>query len=322
METPQDHDGQLLAAGGSPAALIRNKALILEEFRAKQKERLPSASAESGPIIINTLPAFITRLALALAPGNEISFASEYSNLALAHGNERAKMTGYSLGEVIHEYQILREILMRTFRSETRLAPEEWDIVHRSIDEAMAEAATAYVQVQQRFRDLFTAALTHDFRGPLSNAMNYIDLIRRDAEPGQHGHFASRALYNLKRIDRRDQFGLLADTTPRSKLILNEMYNVGHWSLNGTLTRYGSFVSYNSTTASLDQTFGAKCLLDLAVSYNVDRWTFTVGGDNVFNTYPDRVIAANDNGGSLPYSVFSPFGFDGAYVYGKVAYRW
>src|ERR1700761_8680867 len=127
---------------------------------------------------------------------------------------------------------------------------------------------------------------------------------------------------NLKRIDRRDQFGLLADTTPRSKLILNEMYNVGHWSLNGTLTRYGSFVSYNSTTASLDQTFSAKWLLDLAVSYNVDRWTFTVGGDNVFNTYPDRVIAANDNGGSLPYSGFSPFGFDGAYVYGKVAYRW
>ena len=127
---------------------------------------------------------------------------------------------------------------------------------------------------------------------------------------------------NLKRIDRRDQFGLLADTTPRSKLIINETYNLGHWSLNGTLTRYGSFVSYNSTTASLDQTFGAKWLLDLAVNYNVDSWTFTLGGDNVFNTYPDRVIAANDNGGSLPYSVFSPFGFDGAYVYGKVAYRW
>ncbi|HEY9131022.1 MAG TPA: TonB-dependent receptor [Dyella sp.] len=127
---------------------------------------------------------------------------------------------------------------------------------------------------------------------------------------------------NLKRIDRRDQYGLLADTTPRSKLIINEMYVLGHWSLNGTLTRYGSFVSYNSTTASLDQTFGAKWLLDLAASYNLDRWTFTLGADNVFNTYPDRVIQANDNGGSLPYSVFSPFGFNGAYVYGKVAYRW
>jgi signal transduction histidine kinase len=208
MTSPQDHDAQLLAAGGSPAALVRNKDLILEEFRTRLRERLPSANAESGPIIINTLPAFITRLALALAPNNEIRFASEYSNLALAHGNERAKLTGYSLAEVIHEYQILREILMHTLRTELTLAPEEWNVVHRSIDEAMAEAATAYVQVQQRFRDQFTAALTHDFRGPLSNAMNYVDLIRRDAEPGQHGHFASRALYNLKRIDRMIQ-GLL-----------------------------------------------------------------------------------------------------------------
>ena len=127
---------------------------------------------------------------------------------------------------------------------------------------------------------------------------------------------------NLKRIDRRDQYGLLADTTPRSKLILNEAYNVGHWGFSGTLTRYGSFVSYNSTTASLDQDFDAKWILDLAVNYNVDRWTFTVGGDNVLNTYPDKVIAANDNNGTMPYSVFSPFGFNGAYVYGKVAYRW
>ena len=127
---------------------------------------------------------------------------------------------------------------------------------------------------------------------------------------------------NLKRIDRRDQYGLLADTTPRSKLILNEVYNLSHWSFNGTLTRYGSFVSYNSTTATLDQTFGAKWILDLAVNYNLDRWTFTVGGDNVLNTYPDKVIHANDNNGTMPYSVFSPFGFNGAYVYGKVAYRW
>jgi signal transduction histidine kinase len=148
------------------------------------------------------LPAFITRLALALSPDNEIGFASEYSNLALAHGNERAKLTGYSLSELIHEYQVLREILMELFRAEHGLAPAEWDIVHRSIDEAMAEAASAFMQVHQNFRDLFTAALSHDFRSPLSNALNYLELIRRDAEPGQHGHFATRALYNLRRIDR------------------------------------------------------------------------------------------------------------------------
>jgi signal transduction histidine kinase len=211
MQTPQDHDESLLAAGGSPAALIRNKDLIMQRFREQLRKRLAAARAEPTPIIINTLPAFITRLALALAPGNEIQFASEYSNLALAHGNERAKLTGYSLDELIHEYQILREILMDVFRHETDLSVGEWNIVHRSIDEAIAEAAAAFVQVHQGFRDLFTAALSHDFRGPLANATNYLELIRRHPDTAQHAEFAARALANLKLIDRMIQ--QLLDTT-------------------------------------------------------------------------------------------------------------
>jgi signal transduction histidine kinase len=202
MQIPQDHDEALLAAGGASAVLVRRKDRIITRFRDTLRERLEAARREPAPILINTLPAFITRLALALAPDNEIEFASEYSNLALAHGNERAKLTDYSLAELIHEYQILREILRTEFREDPAFDWPQWGVVHRSIDEAMAEAAAAYVQVHQHFRELFTAALSHDFRGPLSNATNYLELIRRDAEPGQHGHFAARALQNLKRIDR------------------------------------------------------------------------------------------------------------------------
>jgi signal transduction histidine kinase len=202
MTVPQDHDAMLLATGGSPAALIRNKERIVEEFKEQVRHRLAAAQCESGPIIVNTLPAFTTRLALALAPDNELAFASEYSNIALQHGNERAKLTGYSLADLIREYQVLREILMRVLLEDASLTPAEWHIVHRSIDEAMAEAASAYVEVQQRFRELFTAALSHDFRSPLSNAINYLELIRRGAEPDQTGHFAARALYNLGHIDR------------------------------------------------------------------------------------------------------------------------
>jgi len=127
---------------------------------------------------------------------------------------------------------------------------------------------------------------------------------------------------SFRRIDRRDQYGLLADTTPRSKLIFNWLYTSGRWSLDSTLTRYGSFTSYNSTDPTLDQEFDSKWLFDLALNYSMDRWMFTVGADNVFDSYPDRVIEASDNNGAMPYSVFSPFGFNGAYVYGKIRYSW
>jgi iron complex outermembrane recepter protein len=44
--------------------------------------------------------------------------------------------------------------------------------------------------------------------------------------------------------------------------------------------------------------------------------------DNALNIHPDKNIANNSNNGTLPYSTFSPFGYNGAYVYGKVRYSW
>ncbi len=133
------------------------------------------------------------------------------------------------------------------------------------------------------------------------------------------------------RLDRRDIKGLLADSTPRSKLILSEQYNVGNWGVTGSVTRYGRYTAYSSAgttiygstgTPAVDQTFSPKWLLDLAVNYNLHQWTFTVGADDALDAYPDKVIAASNNNGTLPYSVYAPFGYNGAYVYGKVAYRW
>ena len=134
---------------------------------------------------------------------------------------------------------------------------------------------------------------------------------------------------NFVRLTRQDIKGYLANSTPRSKLILSEQYNVGNWGVTGTLTRYGSYTSYVSSLASynvatgvVDQTFSPKWILDLALNYNVNNWTFTLGADNALNTYPDKNIANNTNNGTLLYSTFSPFGYNGAYVYGKVRYSW
>jgi signal transduction histidine kinase len=69
--------------------------------------------------------------------------------------------------------------------------------------EAIAEAASAFVEVHQGVREQFIATLTHDFRGPLGAAQNYLELIRRAGEKSeQRAHFAARASENLKRIDR------------------------------------------------------------------------------------------------------------------------
>jgi iron complex outermembrane receptor protein len=134
---------------------------------------------------------------------------------------------------------------------------------------------------------------------------------------------------NFVRLTRQDIKGYLANSAPRSKLVLNEMYNVGNWGFTGVLTRYGrytnyvsSLAAYNVATGVVDQTFDPKWVLDLAANYTLDKWTFTLGVDNAFDTYPDLNIPNNSNNGTLKYSTFSPFGYNGAYAYGKVRYSW
>ena len=202
MDVPQDHDGKLLEAGGTPAVIIRNKEKILERFCARAQSSLPGARGVSHPVLVDTLPGFITRLALALAPDSGKEFASQYTNMAQQHGNERARFSGYTLGEMIKEYQFIREILMDVLRAEAAPSDAEWTIVHRSVDEGIAEAVTAFVQVHDGLREFFTATLTHDFRGPLSNAWNYVELMRRTSDEAQREQFAVRAANNLRQIDR------------------------------------------------------------------------------------------------------------------------
>jgi iron complex outermembrane receptor protein len=126
---------------------------------------------------------------------------------------------------------------------------------------------------------------------------------------------------SLVRVDRRERIGLLGDTTPQHKLSLGNDLSFGNWALHSNLVRYGSFTSYQADPTN-DQRFKAAWLLDLSADYTLKNWTFTVGGDNVTDKYPEKLNAYASSGGNLAYSTFSPYGYSGAFYYGKVAYNW
>lgn len=129
---------------------------------------------------------------------------------------------------------------------------------------------------------------------------------------------------NLTRLDRREQYGLLAGSTPEHKFSLANDYKIGNFGINTNITRYGSFKTFSNAGSASDQKFSAKWLLDLALSYQLKAWKFTLGGDNITNVYPDKDVydINKPTGGSLQYSQFSPFGFNGAFYYGKINYKW
>ncbi|HEX5960246.1 MAG TPA: TonB-dependent receptor [Rhodanobacteraceae bacterium] len=121
-------------------------------------------------------------------------------------------------------------------------------------------------------------------------------------------------------IDRAEQ-GRISVGTPRSKAFVAADWGIGNWTVHGQLTRYGQWESLGSSAAS-DQTFGSAMLLDASLSYALDRWDFTLGGNNITNEYPEKNSAANNYHGIIVYPLTSPFGFNGSYWYANASYRW
>lgn len=103
---------------------------------------------------------------------------------------------------MVQEYQILREILIEVLGEATDLSSGQWLAVHRSIDEAIQDAVSAFAQAQQGIRETLAATLTHDFRGPLAAASNYLRLSSASAPGEQRERHVRRAIENLKRLDR------------------------------------------------------------------------------------------------------------------------
>ena len=80
-----------------------------------------------------------------------------------------------------------------------------------------------------------------------------------------------------------------------------------------------------------DIKLGAKWITDIEVRFDVaERVHLALGADNAFDVYPDRLPfgarPASAGGGFYPqnnqyngYSIFSPFGFNGRFLYGRVS---
>jgi iron complex outermembrane recepter protein len=71
--------------------------------------------------------------------------------------------------------------------------------------------------------------------------------------------------------------------------------------------------------ATFDQTYAAQWLTDMQIMYSFgESLRVAVGGNNIFNTYPDKTLSIPGDfttGIIQPYSNFSPFGFTGAAFY-------
>jgi iron complex outermembrane receptor protein len=115
---------------------------------------------------------------------------------------------------------------------------------------------------------------------------------------------------------------------PRDNIYLSSVLSYNDLGLTLRAQRFGEVTSFQPpANGSLDQTFGAKWIADVAASYTFgERLTVSAGVDNVFDVYPDpnnqgnATTAGNNNFGIFPYNGISPWGFNGAFYYGRLTF--
>lgn len=128
---------------------------------------------------------------------------------------------------------------------------------------------------------------------------------------------------------------------PRDKVVLSLDGDLGMFGLTARTTRYGKVTSPGSaapisaptslTDYGPDDIFlSAKWITDLELRFKpTERLSFAIGADNLLDVYPDRSPwgpRPASVGGSypanqqyIPFSIFSPFGFNGRYLYAKAS---
>jgi iron complex outermembrane recepter protein len=122
----------------------------------------------------------------------------------------------------------------------------------------------------------------------------------------------------------------ISNFAPRHRAILSGGFELGDFAINARQNYYSSW----SVQADYPgQRFGAKFTSDLDVSYTfAEKFTLTVGANNLFNTKPDRIAASPSNpifavtnstadGQSYPRSG-GPFGINGGFWYGRIRVKY
>jgi len=112
---------------------------------------------------------------------------------------------------------------------------------------------------------------------------------------------------------------LLEDAAPASKFALNLNYTTDKLNVGFAGTYFGdvSYFSFDNTTV-VD--YAAKTVFDLTGTYNLSqRLNFTIGLNNIFNTYPTQQDANNDTD-SGGYFDAVQMGFGGSYYYARVGF--
>ncbi len=164
-----------------------------------------------------------------------------------------------------------------------------------------------------------------------------IDLVavyRADFGAWGTGVFDWRHSYNKQEIDSvaviegtttpvidAERVADLENQLPNNRSVLTADWR-SPWNVNFT-ARANYYDSWEDFTFGEKGEFSSEWLFDIAVTFNLmeDKLRLTVGGNNIFDNFPDRETNSTLTFLGAKYPLSSPFGFNGGEWYVKATYE-
>ncbi len=120
----------------------------------------------------------------------------------------------------------------------------------------------------------------------------------------------------------RSRILTLEEGTPREKVTGTIDWSLDRIGALARVTYYGD-VNQPGTIPSADVHTGKHAITDIEFRYSAPKGAqIGLGVSNLFDVYPDQQSAANNSTGVLGFPYYSPFGFNGRYLYARVGINW
>jgi iron complex outermembrane recepter protein len=110
--------------------------------------------------------------------------------------------------------------------------------------------------------------------------------------------------------------------TPERKFTATADWSLGAWGATAKATYYGDVLIPNNN-AALDYHSGNHTLVDLEGRYELPAgFNVAVGVNNVFDEYPNATPVNVNTNGPIGFPSYSPFGFNGRFLYARIGAKW
>jgi signal transduction histidine kinase/CheY-like chemotaxis protein len=177
--------------------LLRDAGIIIERWAQRAIQEQPSGARAHHEVLRDHLPRLLQTLGQSLAARLNGNSTPHWAP-AQEHGEQRWEV-GWSLPEVVRDYQILRLVLFDYLEESLprSLSFRESGAIGLALDEAISASVTAYAgqsetalreqaaalkEADQRKTD-FLAILAHELRNPLAPILTSIELLRLHDSP-------------------------------------------------------------------------------------------------------------------------------------------